>query len=223
MAANPLDLTIGSTCVPAWIIQALNPDPIDSNFAGVCSRDSVRIVFTYAALNALNMYAADIKSAYLQAPTSEKHFIRCGEEFPIEMRGRIALIKRALYGGKSAGSDYWKHMRTCMDHLGFKSCKSDPDVWMRAAVKPDGGKYWEYVLLYVDDALCCSCNPKDVLEKEIGKFWTMKKGSIGPPNIYLGNKVSKVKLENGVSCWAFSSAQYVHAAVKKCGEIPQVN
>ena len=86
------------------------------------------------------------------------------------MRGRIALIKRALYGGKSAGSDYWKHMRTCMDHLGFKSCKSDPDVWMRAAVKPDGGKYWEYVLLYVDDALCCSCNPKDVLEKEIGKY-----------------------------------------------------
>ena len=84
---------------------------------------------------------------------------------------------------------------------------------MRDAVKPDGGKYWEYVLLYVDDALCCSCNPKDVLEKEIGKFWTMKKGSIGPPNIYLGNKVSKVTLENGISCWDFRSAQYVHAAV----------
>ena len=56
----------------------LCPDPIDSNFAGVVSRDSVRIVFTYAALNELDICAADIKSAYLQAPTSEKHFIRCG-------------------------------------------------------------------------------------------------------------------------------------------------
>ena len=41
----------------------------------------------------------------------------------------------------------------------------------------------------------------------------MKKGSIGPPNIYLGNKVSKVTLENGVKCWSFSSAQYVTEAV----------
>ena len=66
---------------------------------------------------------------------------------------------------------------------------------MRAVVKPDGSKYWEYVLLYVDDAICCSCSPKDVLTNEIGKFWKMKKRSIGPPNIYLGNKVSKVSLK----------------------------
>ena len=53
----------------------LNPDPIDSNFSGVVFRDSVRIIFTYTALNGLDIYAADLKSAYLQAPTSEKHFI----------------------------------------------------------------------------------------------------------------------------------------------------
>ena len=63
----------------------LNPDPIDSNFAGVVSRDSVCIIFTYAAVNGLDIYAADIKSVYLQAPTSEKHFIHCGDEFPLEM------------------------------------------------------------------------------------------------------------------------------------------
>ena len=48
---------------------------------------------------------------------------------------------------------------------------------------------------------------------ELGKFWTMRKGSIGPPNIYLGNKFSKTTLENGVKCWLFSSAQYVYEAV----------
>ena len=38
----------------------LNPDPIDSNFTGDASRDSVRIVFTYTTLNELDIYAANI-------------------------------------------------------------------------------------------------------------------------------------------------------------------
>ena len=36
------------------------PDPIRSTYAGVVSRESVRIAFTYAALNGLDVFAADI-------------------------------------------------------------------------------------------------------------------------------------------------------------------
>ena len=32
------------------------PDPINSTYTGVVSRESVRIAFTYAALNDLNLY-----------------------------------------------------------------------------------------------------------------------------------------------------------------------
>ena len=49
-----------------------SPDPINFNFTGVVSRDSIRTVFTYAALHYLDFFAAGIKSAYLQVPTSEK-------------------------------------------------------------------------------------------------------------------------------------------------------
>ena len=106
-------------------------------------------------------------------------------------------------------------MRSCMEHLGFESCKGDQDVWMREAINPkDGSEYWEYVLLYVDDCLCISHRPRKVLEKEIGKYWTMKRGSIGPPKIYLGNKVSNITLANGVKSWSFSSSQYVQNAVE---------
>ena len=79
----------------------------------------------------------------------------------------FAVIKRALNGGKCAGADYWKHMRTCMSHLGFEPCKADPDLWMRKAVKrSDGTGYWEYVLLYVDDALCVCHRSIEVLERK---------------------------------------------------------
>ena len=194
------------------------PTPEQSTYAGVVSRESVRIALTYAALNNINVAAADIKNAYLQAPSSEKHYIVCGGEFGLENIGKKALIRRALYGGKSSGADFWKHLRTCMDHLGFESCKADPDIWMRAAQKDDGTSYWEYVLLYVDDALCISMDATNVLNHQIGKYFYIKEGSVGPPTLYLGNKVSKVTLENGADAWSFSSSQYVQNAVHNVEE-----
>ena len=209
------DIKMDFTRKARWVKDGYKtPDPYESNYSGVVSRESVRISFTYAALNDLKVSTGDIKSAYLQAPSSEKHYIICGNEFPLEYRGQVAIIQRALYGGKCAGSDYWKHMRTCMQHLGFVPCKADPDVWMRPASKTfNNTEHWEFILPYVDDALCISMRPEEILNNEIGKYWIMKKDSVGLPNIYLGNKVSKVTLENGVDAWAFSSSQYVQAAV----------
>ena len=39
-------------------------DPEDSTYAGVVSRESVKIAFTYAALSDINICAADILNAY---------------------------------------------------------------------------------------------------------------------------------------------------------------
>ena len=82
------------------------PEPEQCTFAGVVSRESVRIALTYTALNGLSVCAADIQMAYLQAPSSERHFIICGPEFGLENIGKRAVIVRALYGGKAAGADY---------------------------------------------------------------------------------------------------------------------
>ena len=116
-------------------------------------------------------------------------------------------------GGKSAGRDFRNHLRSCMNHLGFKPCRADPDVWMRPAVKSDGSEYWEYVLLYTDDALVISEFGEKILRNEIGKYFELKEESIGPPEIYLGGQLRKVELDNGVKAWAFGSSQYVQAAV----------
>ena len=87
-----------------------NPIPEWSTFAGVVSRESVRIAFTYAALNGLPVRAADTQNDYLQAPASEKHYVICGPELGLENIGKIAVIVRALYGGKSANTDFWRHV-----------------------------------------------------------------------------------------------------------------
>ena len=108
------DLKMNFTRKARWVKDDhKTPDPTGSNFAGVVFRESVRIAFTYAALNDLDVYCADIQNAYLTAaPTSEKHYIICGNEFGEEHEGKVAIITRALYGGKKAGRDYWMDAHT---------------------------------------------------------------------------------------------------------------
>ena len=125
------------------------PDPIGSTYTEVVSRESVRIAFTYAALNDLDIFAGDIRNAYLRALSSQKDYIICGPEFGLENIGRTALIHRALYGGKIAGRDFRSHLRSCMVHLDLKSCLADPDIWMRPAKKHDGSSYYGCILLYI--------------------------------------------------------------------------
>ena len=77
----------------------------------------------------------------------------CGPEFRNEIIGKVVLIHRALYGGKSAGRDFRNHLMSCMHHLNFSPCPADPDVWMQPVQKGDGTPCYDYILLYVDDAL----------------------------------------------------------------------
>ena len=170
-----------------WVLDGhKTPEPEGSTYAGVVSRESIRIALTYAALNGIDVFAADIRNAYLQAPSSCKNFIICGPEFRLENEGKVALIHHALYGGKSAGRDFCNHLRSCMHFLGFTSCPADPDVWMHLAMKSDGMSVYDYVLLYTDDTLVISENAESILKNEIGRYFEQKKESIGPPNLYLG-------------------------------------
>ena len=101
-----------------------------------------------------------------------------------------------------------------MHFINFTSCPAEPDVWMRPAVNSDGTKCNDYVLLYVDDALVVSKNTESMLRNELGRYFELKEESIGPPDHYVGGKVRKVQLENGVNALTFSSSQYVQTAVK---------
>ena len=71
-----------------WVLDGhKTPDPIGSTYAGVVSRESVRIALTYGALNELDVFTANTQNAYLQALSSQKDYIICGPEFGVENIG----------------------------------------------------------------------------------------------------------------------------------------
>ena len=79
-------------------------------YASVVSRESIQIILTMAALNDLEVQAAaDIQNAYITAPVSEKIWTRLGPEFG-SGSDKTAIIVHALYGLKSAGASFRKHL-----------------------------------------------------------------------------------------------------------------
>eukprot|EP00957_Ditylum_brightwellii_P083404 6339630-Ditylum_brightwellii.AAC.1 len=68
-----------------WVLDGhKTTDPVGSTYAGVVSRESVKVAFTYTALNNLDVWAVDIQNRYLQVPSSQRHYIVCGVEFGLE-------------------------------------------------------------------------------------------------------------------------------------------
>ena len=112
-------------------------------------------------------------------------------------------------------------MAAMLSEGGFASCKGDPDVWMRPKVKPNGDKYWEYVLCYVGSylvyliTLTTSCDGLPCFqiyseERKCGK----KK-----PDAYLGVEVKKWTIDGADNPtnerWAMLSDLYVKRAATK--------
>ena len=191
-------------------------EPETPTYASVVSRESVRIGFLLAALNGIDVIAADIAGAYLNAPCHEKICMKCGLEFGKEYEGRFAIITKALYGLKTSAFAWREHLSTTLqESLGFRPCRADPDVYLRAATNKDGSKYYEMVFIYIDDVLVLSNKGRDILNM-IDQHYLLKPDSIGPPKLYLGNQVETFDIDGDSSkrCWALSSNRYAKEAIR---------
>ena len=196
--------------------------PMAATYASVVSRESVRLGLMLAALNGLEVLTADIQNAYLTSPCQEKIYTTLGPEFGPHRQGRKALVRRALYGLKSAGAAFRNHLASCLGHLGYESSKGDPDVWFRPAVKVTKEEYYEYLFIYTDDILAIGANPHEILTR-INRYFQLKPDSIHPPDDYLGTKIKLTTLPNGVKAWGQSSSHYIQNAVSNLEEWMEKN
>ena len=193
--------------------------PARATYSSVVSRDSVRLMFLIAALNELNILAADIGNAYLNAPCKERVHVRVGPElFGEENTGKIAIIVRALYGLKSARASWRNHLSIAIQtELGFTSSKGDPDFYFKEKTSPNGDPYYSYLIVYVDDILSVDHNPRESIDM-IGSIFRIKENSIEKPKIYLGANIRdwSYQDESGEEhdTYAMGSNGYVKEAIR---------
>mmetsp|Transcript_36344 Transcript_36344/g.51403 ORF Transcript_36344/g.51403 Transcript_36344/m.51403 type:complete len:246 (+) Transcript_36344:1538-2275(+) len=193
----------------------LTEAPAALPYSTVVARDSIQILIMITVLNNLDIQCADIQNVFLTASNLERCYIIAGPEF-MDEEGKCFIVRRALYGLKSAAQAFRSFWAKNLEDLNFHSSEADPDIWMKVAVKPDGEEYYEYILCYVDDILCLSVDANDVMESLAKKF-KFKNDKIEPPGSYLGACV-RSKTIDSCTMWALSSQDYVEAAVKNVQE-----
>jgi hypothetical protein len=184
--------------------------PASMTYSSVVSRDSVRIAFTYAALMGMDVWAADIGNAYLNAKCRERIWTVAGKEFGSD-EGQVLIIVQALYGLKSSGAAWRSTLAESLSDMGFSQSRGDPDVHFSIA-NSSGKDHYEYILVYVDDLLVLSYSCEPIMDR-IGKIYRLKDGSVGSPELYLGASITKTN--NGErDMWSMSSDRYIEAAIK---------
>jgi hypothetical protein len=186
--------------------------PAAMMYSSVVLRDSVQIGFMLAALNGMDMMACDLENVYLNAPCVEKIWIEGGLECGSD-KGKVCVVVRAVYSLKSAGASWRAMLAQALHDIGFVSTIADPNVWIQPAAHKEGHGDYEMLLVYVDDVLAISHEPK-VLIDAIGEYYKVKPRSHKEPDIYLGANVKKVQMPDDREVWATSPHDYIKNAIK---------
>jgi Reverse transcriptase (RNA-dependent DNA polymerase) len=169
-----------------------NPPENIVTFASVVSRESVRIAFTLAGLNGLNIETTDVSNAHLNAASRENLVTKCEPKFGSAHMGRWAFIVRALYGStKSAAASWRAEIVALLQELGFVMCRADNDVMFRPECNANKVEVYKYVLVYSVDFLAVTLDPKSIIDIIDGKF-KIKEGSTGQPTQYLGASITNL-------------------------------
>ena len=88
-----------------------------------------------------------------------------------------------------------------MHNSGFLTCPADLYLWMKPIVRPnDGFNYYAYFLIYVDDVMDINHETESVISI-IDEYFKLKPSSIIEPDIYLGVRLKKTRLENELWAW----------------------
>ena len=78
------------------------------------------------------------------------------------------IVVISLYSLKFSIASFRSFLGDTLYYIGYIPSTSDPDLWMRPAMKDDSFQYWEYVIFYVDKLLIISHSPLDSLRYDEG-------------------------------------------------------
>jgi len=117
-------------------------------FSPVVRYDSVRTLLSVAAVNDLEIYQFDIKTAYLNSNLKEEIYMRAPEGLSVPNDNSVCKLNKALYGLKQAGRCWNRKFNTFLKKFKFVQSSADRCVYL-SSINNDK----TYLALYVDDGL----------------------------------------------------------------------
>lgn len=143
---------------------------------------SIRILTVIAVECNLEIHHVDIKSAYLNStlPAETAIYVKPPKGVQIE-QGKCWRLRKAVYGLKQAGFEWYIHLTDKLKEMGIQSCENSEGLF----IKKDG-KEVIYIAVYVDDLFIVSSSNEvfnNFLRTLEQKF---RLNYLGPVQEYLG-------------------------------------
>ena len=120
--------------------------PNTITYSSVMSRDSVCIGFLLEYLHGFYIIYIDLENDYLNAPCVEKIWFVGGDECG-GGKGCVLIIFCTLYCLISTGFSCRSASVAALREIGLETTFADPNVLIRAALRPDVYKYYEFILV----------------------------------------------------------------------------
>ena len=165
---------------------------------------SVKLMMLIAVKFGLGMMSGDIGNAFCTAPCAEKIWSTCGAEFG-KREGAVVVLKRALYGLKTASASFHKFFGDFLRELGFKPSRADQDLWIRKSDEYEG---YDYIATHVDDIIIVAKDPVSYMNRIEQRFKV--RDVTDSPEYYLGSNLVR---RNGKIY--ISSKKYVKEILRK--------
>ena len=115
----------------------------------------VRLILVITDHNKLTLMYGDICNEFLNSPSKEKIWSRAGPGFG-EKEGCIIVLKKAIYGTKTAAKAFHDVLSDCLRKMGFLPTRADQDVWY---IKSSDYSGYDYITTHIDDFLIAAKNP----------------------------------------------------------------
>lgn len=156
--------------------------------APVARLSTLRVLLSVCNHYNLVLEQFDVKNAFLNSNLEETIFMKIPEGLKIleDDKGKVCLLKRAIYGLKQAPKAWNNRFNNFMIDLNFKRSKSDYCLYSFV-----NGNMRCYLLLYVDDILIC-CNDINFLSiLKLKLTETFKVRRLSDNYNFLGIKISR--------------------------------
>ena len=138
------------------------PGQFDETYAPVAKLASIRILLAWAAVQDLEIFQFDCKTAFLHAKIRHPLYARPFPGFPLSTPGMSLRILVALYGLRQSAYEFYILILSLLIEFGMVRCEVDHGIfygeWTSSPdpsvpMPSDGSPLVLYILLHVDDGL----------------------------------------------------------------------
>ena len=144
------------------------PGQYDETYAPVAKMASVRVLLAWAAVQDLDIFQSDCKTAFLHAKIRHPLYVRPFPGYPTSTPGLVLRVLVALYGLRQAAYEFYMLILSLLLDLGMVRCEVDHGIFFgewtsspapSVPMPPDGSPLVLFVPLHVDDGLAITNSP----------------------------------------------------------------